>query len=367
MRVSEAGRPAAHGYYLPSAHTGFEKGREYCMEESRNVIAEHFKVRGSDYEPIDGGAGFRARINGSGLFYEYIVTARQEGNSVHISVALPVKVLRGEARAVLMGLMDINDTLPDSECFELDIMSGAVSFRLRETRSDWSECEVGQAIDHCMNKLSEMAADIRKVLYGQPAALPGDMAQQGVEHIIDELTERVSKLEVDIIALRSRLSTIESETDDRGGYGYGDIPPRREYDDIPSPRSAPPGRSRSRAGGGGFRIKNPFRSRSDTSYDDDDDDEEYYDDYSDEAYTDTPAPEPRRTAPEPDFEDEHLPSFIRRGRAGMTDEPAEDDLAPITPRRRAVPVLPTRENARYSHFDDDDPDETEARSRPRRR
>lgn len=135
----------------------------------------------------------------------------RDGVSLDIIAELPVCVKRSECSEVLMGLMQINEELDDDCCFDVDIISGQIRFRMH-TLAPNKEGELRELIDECESILRTNSEVLMDILCRVIAS--GDAAQKIVfrkgrwakgdgeaTYTYDELKEALKTAEKQVIVL----------------------------------------------------------------------------------------------------------------------------------------------------------------------
>lgn len=119
---------------------------------------------------IYGGYAYYKEIAGDSRIGVCKVRLLTDDNNLHVFIELPFRVNRGESREVFRELCLINDELEENQCYDLDVLSGAIRYH---TVIDLPEsvAEVATIVDHSLEMVAEDSSTITQMIYEELIAV----------------------------------------------------------------------------------------------------------------------------------------------------------------------------------------------------
>ena len=136
-----------------------------------NIVEQYLteqKIMGS--HTVYGGYAYYKEIAGDSRIGVCKVRLLTDEINLHVFIELPFRVNRGESREVFKELCLINDELEENQCYDLDVLSGAIRYH---TVVDLPEsfAEVAKIVDHSLEMVAEDSSTITQMIYEELIAV----------------------------------------------------------------------------------------------------------------------------------------------------------------------------------------------------
>lgn len=136
-----------------------------------NIVEQYLteqKILGS--HTVYGGYAYYKEIAGDSRIGVCKVRLLTDKINLHVFIELPFRVNRGESREVFKELCLINDELEENQCYDLDVLSGAIRYHTMVDLPE-SVAEVAKIVDHSLEMVAEDYSTITQMIYEELIAV----------------------------------------------------------------------------------------------------------------------------------------------------------------------------------------------------